>query len=378
MQALSASTRIPDAYRAGASLGDRLKPLRPEVVFLFSTIELAQGSLLLEGLRDALEDPGCLIIGNSGDGIYADGGCAEFGAVALGLNSGGEVRWRLSVGRHVTADPVAATRTALQPLTGAAAVFLVSDFHADATLIESVLEREAAMPVIGGFAADDQQWHQCAIYADGEVLNDCVAALGAFGPLRFSIHVGNDLTPVGEPGVVQAAEGTTVHTIGSRTAMQFIEDATGKPVLRSDRGITSLTLAEDGDAPLKRLRAIAEDIGQNARSLKLYGGVRPGQRVQVCIAEPERLMAEVRALAKRAAAESGWTPAAALIISCAGRKSLLGGDIHHEAKAVAEAMPSLALAGFPSLGEIAPLRTADGYSPSLFHNMTYVLMLIGS
>ncbi len=41
-------------------------------------------------------------------------------------------------------------------------------------------------------------------------------------------------------------------------------------------------------------------------------------------------------------------------------------------------MPSLALAGFPSLGEIAPLRTADGYSPSLFHNMTYVLMLIGS
>jgi hypothetical protein len=34
------------------------------------------------------------------------------------------------------------------------------------------------------------------------------------------------------------------------------------------------------------------------------------------------------------------------------------------------------LAGFPSFGEIAPLRRRGGYTRNLFHNMTYVLLLL--
>ncbi|RZU38173.1 hypothetical protein EV700_2751 [Fluviicoccus keumensis] len=378
MKALSAATQIPDPYRAGADLGDALKALRPEVVFLFSTIDLANGPLLLEGLRDALELPDCLIIGNSGDGLYSPEGCSEFGAVALGLNSGGAVRWQLSVGRRVTTDPVAATREAMRAQQGASLAFLISDFHADASLVESVLEHEVDFPVIGGFAADDQQWHQCALYANSEVLSDCVVALGAHGPIRFGIHVENTISPVGQPGIVEAASGTRIDTISGIPAMQFIERETGKPVLRSDRGITSLTLTDHGPEPLKRLRAIAQDIGQSKQSLQLYGGIREGQQVQVCMANPEQIVREVDRVAAEAAAAGELQPVAALIISCAGRKSLLGSAVQREVEAVKRCLPGLPLAGFPSLGEIAPLRRSGGYSPNLFHNMTYVLLLIGS
>ena len=62
------------------------------------------------------------------------------------------VSWRLSIGHRVTADPVGAAREALLAHEGAALAFMVSDFHADASRIESVLEHEVKIPVIGGLA----------------------------------------------------------------------------------------------------------------------------------------------------------------------------------------------------------------------------------
>ncbi len=73
-----------------------------------------------------------------------------------------------------------------------------------------------------------------------------------------------------------------------------------------------------------------------------------------------------------------FKPVAALIISCAGRKYVLGGDLREEARAFLESAPPLAaMAGFPSFGEIAPLRQQSGYSASLLHNMTLVVVAIG-
>ena len=66
MRAFSAGTKIPDAYRAGAYLGEQLKPLMPEVVFLFTTIDYGDSEEILEGLHDGLEHD-CIVIGSSGD-----------------------------------------------------------------------------------------------------------------------------------------------------------------------------------------------------------------------------------------------------------------------------------------------------------------------
>src|SRR4051794_2143797 len=95
MRAASAVTRSADPYRAGLALGEELAPLRPEVVFLFTIVELGRSPELLEGLHDGLGLEDVAVIGNSGDGFYASGGPADFGATALGLTSEGEVRWHV-------------------------------------------------------------------------------------------------------------------------------------------------------------------------------------------------------------------------------------------------------------------------------------------
>jgi small ligand-binding sensory domain FIST len=157
--------------------------------------------------------------------------------------------------------------------------------------------------------------------------------------------------------------------------MRFIEKETGKPILRSDA--TSLMIINEHEHGIKRLRSINRDISPTDNSLQLYGGIAVGQKVQVCLAQPELIIEETYKLAALAAAENTISPVAAIIVSCAGRKKMLGTRLHHEITAVSQHFGKMPLVGFPSLGEVGPLRTVDGYSGNLFHNMTYVLLLIG-
>ncbi|BFM14543.1 hypothetical protein R50073_07260 [Maricurvus nonylphenolicus] len=383
MQALSASTQAADAYRAGLELGSNLKAVAPEIVFLFSTIHYGDTAEVIEGLLDGLENPDLKVIGCSGDGAFESGYARDVGATALALNSGGDVNWLISSAQGVEQDPVATaeavfseSRRQLNGRLPSLRVFF-SDFRTDASLIEKVIEQQSDCPVVGGLAADDSQMKQCVVYANQQVLQDSVVLLSVDGPIRFEIHVGNSIKPVGKSGVIDAAEGSQINVIDGLSAMDFIERETGKPVLQSDRGITSLTIIDQDQSDIKRLRSIVPDLSDNARNLGLYGGIETGKRVQVCQATPEDLIAEVKEIAKSIDGQN-FKPVAALIVSCAGRKWLLGSDIEHEVHALADNLDEIfPLAGFPSFGEIAPLKINDSYSRNLFHNMTYVLTLIG-
>lgn len=383
MNALSASTRAADPYRAGLELGEALRGCRPEVVFLFSSVHYGDDNELVNGVYDAIGYDDLILIGNTGDGFYESRDVGDIGASALALTAGGKVRWHLSHAQGLSADAVATTRTALGRLKAKlqgkspAFVYLACDFRVDASEIERVIEHETSFPVIGGFAADDNQMDHCAVYVNREALGDTVALLAAEGPVSLQIHIGNALTSVGRPGVISDAEGTSIHQINGISAMDFIETETGKPVLQSDRGITSLTVINTDQPEIKRLRSIVPRHDEDGFSLSLYGGIEVGRTIQVCLARPDQLIQEVYSLAQRSK-QSGFEPAAALIVSCAGRKWMLGERVGHEVRALSESFgEGLPITGFPSFGEIGPLQTANGYSPNLFHNMTYVLLLIG-
>lgn len=100
--------------------------------------------------------------------------------------------------------------------------------------------------------------------------------------------------------------------------------------------------------------------------------------VRVCgISEKQVLLGVSSALA--GVLRCGFTPAAAIIVSCAGRKWLLDDCWHQEVKMVQKALGShLSLVGFSSFGEIGPFLSPEGtYSESLFHNVSFVICLLG-
>lgn len=384
MRTKSASTTLVDAYRAGLALGLEMAEIEPEVVFLFCTTHFEQWDELLGGVYDGLDDANVQLIGATGDGFLERSLVGNLGAAALGLASDGVLRWHAASAHGVKQDPGGAVRSALAQLQSAmqgrapTLYFLFSDFHTDASLIESVLRDEVNVPVIGGLAGDDNSlMDRCRLFSNGQHHADAVVMLACEGPLSFQVHIGNSISPIGAVGRVAGASGKTLQQIDGIDATAFIERETGKPFLHTDQGSIALTVARTGFDGEKRLRALVENYRATDGSLTLHGGIDNGDMVRVCLASPAQLQAEVYKISE-SLKTSGFEPSAALIISCAGRKALLGGQIDFEVNAIRDAYSRpLPIVGFSSFGEIGPLRHDGHYTRNLFHNMTYVLLLIG-
>lgn len=385
MRSLSASTALLAPYRAGLSLGMELAPCQPEVVFLFCSAQYNNWQELLDGLYDGLGNPRTQVIGSTGDGFFETQRVSDLGACALGLNSAGGVRWHLVAEPGVRSDPKGSLRRALartQQAMGDAQAqfyFLLSDFHTDASELEAVVRDEVQVPVIGGLAADDNGTMEvCRLFANTQHMDDAVVLLAAQGTLEFEVHIGNSIAPVGRIGRVTGAQGQSVTHIDGMAAADFVECETGKPILRSDQNSMALTITNaqvDGE---RRLRGMVQQHRANDGSLTLYGGVVDGEMIQVCMASPALLQAEVYRVAALVH-DSGFVPSAGLLVSCAGRKNIMGGKVDFEVQAIEQAAPHpFPLVGFPSLGEFGPLRHQGHYTRNLFHNMTYVLLLIGA
>ncbi|WP_220348609.1 FIST N-terminal domain-containing protein [Alkalilimnicola ehrlichii] len=353
MLARSASTHASDPYRAGLELGSALCDNHPEVIFLFSSVHYGHSNELLEGIYDSLERDDTVVVGNTGDGFYETGGVGDIGAAALGLNTQGRVRWHTAVAHGVHEHSAKTVHEALAKLQAElqgvqpAFMFLTSDFKVDPSILEKIIERETSVPLMGGLAADDNQMAFCALY-NREVHYDAILLLAAVGDIDFRIVIGNALTtPIGKPGVIDRAEGSKIYTIDGTTAMDFLERETGRPLMQSDRGVTSLTIIDTDQPEIRRLRSLAPGFSSTDSSLGLYGGIERGKTVQVRLAQPDEILREVYEIAEQVNADD-FDPAAAVIVSCAGRKWVLGERIDHEVKALAERFGhNLAIAGFP-------------------------------
>lgn len=384
MRARSTSTTIADSYRAGLALGQALSGIAPEIVFLFVTMYYEDWDEFMNGLYDGLGSRNVRIVGTSGDGFFESSQVSDVGAAALGLAGEGDIRWHVESGGGVGADPAGALRRVLAGLAARlegrqpALYFMVCDSCADGSRVEAVVHEEIRVPVIGGMAGDDTgRAGRGFLFMDRMQLRDAVVMLAVEGPLAFQIHVGNSMSPVGVAGVVDDAEGTILRRIDGMDALAFVERQTGKSIMHSDQGI-ALRLIDPENGDEQKLRAVNQIATAETSTLTLFGGIGNGSLVQVCMVRPEALEAEVRAVAEQAKS-SGFMPAAALIVSCAGRKWLMGGHIEHEVNSIEERFQSaLPLAGFHSFGEIGPMVRKKGYIHNLYHNMTFVLLLLGT
>ena len=384
MKALSTSTNASDPYRAGVELGEALLPIKPEIVFLFSTVHYGQPQEVVEGLYDALENENLVVIGNSGDGFFETKGVEDVGVAALALNSGGAVQWEISSQAGLLDEPQLATKTLLDRLVASRTeelpklVYMVGDFKTDASEVGKAVEQETRFPIVGGFAADDNKMESCVLFCNRQAMTDAVVGVAAYGELAFDIIISNALTPIGKPGLVDEAEGTNIIKIDGVAATAFIERETGKPVLQTDRGITTLTIIDSDQPEIQRLRSIVPNFSQTDEALGLFGGIERGRTVQVCLAEPTEIVREVYELAARQK-QAGFEAIAGVLVSCVGRKWLLGPEIRHELLSLTKEFGTeLPIAGFPSFGEIGPVKVSGGYSRNLFHNMTCITLLFGS
>jgi len=384
MQVKSCFSTNIDPYRAGIEIGEELAAIHPEVIFLFPTIHYNGSPELVEAIYDVLESDDTVLIGNTGDGFYERHKVAGAGVAALGMNSGGAVRWHVAYESDVGKTPFDAAAHCLTRLNAtcsaseAALYFLASDFRTDASELIAALQETVTVPVVGGLAGDDYAFKHCFVYVNRMVLTDSIAILAVDGAISYDIRVAHTLQPVGRPGEITDSENTLIRTIDNIPAMDFITRELGKPLDVVDEGNITFKLMEQEHDGRHRIRSLLlPGDGEQHSGVKLFGGVEQGNHVQVCLAPPDKIIQDVRDIGN-SLDNLPFKPVAALIVSCAGRKKILADDIEYEVQEIVRSCQSLeALAGYPSFGEFGPVKHAAGYSRALFHNMTFILLLIG-
>lgn len=379
MKAQSAATRTMDPFKAGVELGEGLAALPPEAVLLFTSIQYSDTADILEGLREVLGKD-TLILGATGDGVMERQTCSNMGAVALGLNGEGNVRWALGQAGGAEKNPRRALRSCVKSLHDQLApeepalYLLLSDFHADGDILEQTLQDVVTAPVVGGLAGDDYTIERSRVYANGRVREDAMVMLALVGNIRYTIRMARAMKPIGKPGVVTGTSKNRVTRIDHISARAFLERETGKPLMRIDRGQMVFRLERLRDHGQSALRSMAADGDAPDDSVRIYGTIRKGEVVQLCHATPRHITESAE---ETASAGRIKDVAAGLMISCAGRKQIMGNDPGCEFKILRKPWGARVPAcGFASYGEFSPIAKGRSYTPTLFHNMTTVLLTL--
>jgi len=383
VEARSVYTSKIDPYRAGIEIAEETMDISPEVLFLFTSVHYKGSGDIAEAIYDIMDNEDLIIVGCSGDGFFTGEGNGEVGASALAINSGGTIRWHTAWETGVGEDPFGTALRLMDKLNTSCGdapslYYILSDFRTDTNGIVSALQKYARAPVVGGLAGDTNiALKECYLYHGRRVMVDAMVGIAFQGAFNFDILMAHTMDPVGEPGTVTGSRRTVLESVNDISVMDFIEKELGKPVEMVDNGIITFSVKSAPDTDDPRLRSMVIHEGEHGKEIQIFGAILEGEQLQLCIARPDSIIEEVRRIGE-SLDELEFKPAAALIVSCAGRKQVLGNRNEPEVEALLNRKNSPgAIAGFPSFGEFGPIKSSTGYSRSLFHNMTYILLLIG-
>lgn len=376
----SVSSINTDAYRAGAEIGKSLHELAPEVILLFTSITYEdEFSVFYEGLYDELGTSDVIIFGGTGDGVYETDHTVDYGVSALGIHSGGRVQWSVSSEFGTKIDSYTTARNCALKLNARDAGFafvLADGTKSDGNRIAAGIASVLKIPFFGGLTGDDRRFTRSRLLLNGRVLEDAVAILSGTGPLVYSVNAFSGWTPMGTLGWVEEVEGNVVKKISGISAAAFIKEQLGKPFGEADIGTIPLAMYQQENDEHFLLRAPSR-FDPKSGAITLFGSIDVGALVRICVATREDVINGV----KKAIDAMGraFTPAAAIVVSCAGRKWILQDCGKSEVTRIFETLGTrIPLAGFPSFGEISPFQNPDGaYSPTFFHNDTFVICLLG-
>ncbi len=230
--------------------------------------------------------------------------------------------------------------------------------------------------VTGGLAGDNGAFKTTFTMLDGAIGQNQVVAFGLYGD-RVSIGYGSEggWTPYGPARRVTKSQGNILYELDGRPALELYKSYLGdKAAQLPSSGLFYPfgILYENDNRRIELIRTIL-DVDHDRQSLVLAGNMPDNARVCLMHADTDALIdgAQRAAADTRPAAHEG--DRAVLMVSCIGRKLVMGADIEEEVEAVSDTIGAdAAIGGFYSYGEIAPL----GRGEAELHNETVTLTLI--
>jgi hypothetical protein len=228
--------------------------------------------------------------------------------------------------------------------------------------------------VTGGLAGDDANFKQTSVLHDVGVDSEHVACVGLYGTQLQVTHGSfGGWLPFGPARKVTRCASNVLFELDGEPALDVYKRYLGdhaKDLPASGLLFPFLMLGRD-HSELGLIRTILA-VDDTRGSLTLAGDIEPEGYLRLMHAGTDALVegAEVAATAaNEVIADSSQS--LALLVSCVGRKLVMGGRVEEEVEAVADVLGKTAvLTGFYSYGEISPM---SGEVACKLHNQTMTI-----
>ena len=229
----------------------------------------------------------------------------------------------------------------------------------------------SSIPVTGGLAGDGGAFKETYTIGPDGVARDQVVAVGLSGDgLRFGHGSFGGWEPFGPARKVTRCSGNILHELDGEPALDIYRRYLGahaKGLPASGLLFPFAMLGEDHSA-VGLIRTIL-GIDEASGSLILAGEIDPDGYLRLMHASTDKLVNGAESAAEAAAGMGqGTGESLAILVSCVGRKLVMGDRVDEEVEAVSEVFGNHGLlTGFYSYGEISPFT--PGASCKL-HNQT--------
>ncbi|TVQ96074.1 MAG: hypothetical protein EA399_16490 [Desulfovibrionales bacterium] len=333
--------------------------------------------------------PDLQLVGCSTDGEISDIIPVSEDTLTLVLIQSDHICFGTGWGEDVSKDPEAAVRQAVdsahaalnasanrkgtddQPVFGIvlAEGLKIFGIDLDRSLCEALGEE---FPIVGGYAGDHFLLEYSCQFNGNRVLSDGLVIILASGPVQYSMGIGNGRRPVGNSFAVTSHEGNVVREIDGMPILDFYDHYLGA----NQEEYLQFPLAVMMDDQFI-LRAPAFINHENA-SIAFCGTFPPAPRVRLTEFDHGSIIqAAERTTISALERYPGPAPDLALLFSCTSRRHILGLNTAQEHSALLQFKanhPAFRFCGMYAYGELCPKQ---GQGPTLFHNDSYVVLLLG-
>ena len=246
-------------------------------------------------------------------------------------------------------------------------------------LVDGMASRlPAGLAISGGLAGDDGAFRQTWVLDDKGIFTDNISAVGFYGDhIRFSHGCGGGWQAFGPLRKVTRSAGNVLYELDGEPALVVYKRYLGDYAkdLPASGLLFPFEMISDEKESVGLIRTIL-GIDEALGSLILAGEIDPTGFLRLMHAHTDRLVdgAEEAVCATINSHKERHGNGMALLVSCVGRKLVMGGRIDEEVEAVARVLgPQQILAGFYSYGEISPALSGVGCK---LHNQTMTITYI--
>lgn len=229
--------------------------------------------------------------------------------------------------------------------------------------------------ITGGLAGDGSDFQQTFLSADAPIKSQQIIAIGFYGEsLNVDYGSAGGWDHFGPERLITRSDGNILHELDNQPALDLYKRYLGDEAdhLPGSALLFPLAIRSHDKTQSTTVRTVLA-VDETQKSMTFAGNIPTGHVAQLMRGNFDHLV-EGAASAARNASPPDQPRSLALLVSCIGRKLLMGQRVADEVEVIADIMgPHTCLSGFYSYGEIAP---DSFYGHCELHNQTMTITLI--